>query len=220
MARDTYENTTDKPKKEKKPISQKIYFGLFIILTVLAAFLFWATSSAMQGGAIDPDAIEEGAEVVAEGGRDGALLLVSAIITLCLALFFGGICFVRWLRRKSVSGGLFLTTALSTAVFLGTSHFLGALLPPMAAAFAIDPAATGAGLGVVLIIAQIGLFAMWFGFLMLTIYVYVSPIKRVDKYLDRILDGERVRKVRIGKSKQYKSIECKLKQLSERVRDE
>ncbi|MCL2851153.1 MAG: hypothetical protein FWE01_02205 [Firmicutes bacterium] len=202
---------------EKKPKSNKMakfLFAMFIILSVMSAFLFWATNNTMR--ASSNGEVAETTEAT-PSGNIGTLLLVAAIISLCLAIFFGVLCFLRWIRGKSVSGGLFLTTAISTAVFLGTSHFLGALLPPAIGAFGIDPAAEQAGSGIVFIIAQIGLFAMWFAFLLLTIWVYVRPIKRVDKYLGQILEGEQVKKVRVGKSKQYKEIEIKLKQIASKV---
>ena len=209
-------------------LSTKIFFALFVILTLLSTFLFWATRYTINSVASDAnqctesmdecgETIAQTAETATTGYAPATLLLIVAIISLCFAILFATICFTRWIRRKSVSGGLFLTTAISTAIFLGTSHFLGALLPPVVGAFNVDPAATYAGSGVVLIIAQIGLFALWFGFLMLTIWLYVHPIKRVNKTLDKLIEGEKIRSVRIGKSKQYKEIEAKLQHIAEKI---
>jgi len=192
---------TENPKKKWR-LSSKIYFGLFLFLAVLSSFLFWSVKNTQA---------PEGENQMAT-----ATTLTSAIIAIMLAIFFGLLCFRNFIRSRSVSGGLFLTTAISTAVFLGASQFVGVMIPPAAAAFSADPAAANAGIDIIVILAQIGLFALWFGFLLYTIHVMVSPIKKVDHYLSKMIDGEELRRVRIGKSRQYKEIALKLKVLSKK----
>ena len=189
-------------KKEKKStIVGKIYFGIFVFATILTIFLFWAVRN------------DEGD--VASVNK--ATTLIAAIISLCLAIFFGCLGFIRFLRGRSIAGGIFLTTALSTATFLGASRLVAAFMPTggAVAAFASnDPAATGAGFSIVVLLAQLGLFAVWFAFLLFAIKVQVSPIKKVDKYLSQIIAGEEIKhRIRIGKSKQYKELELKLRTL-------
>ncbi|MCL2755433.1 MAG: hypothetical protein FWE45_00045 [Firmicutes bacterium] len=189
-------------KKKKVSLATKIYFGLFIFSIVLCVFLFWAVRNA---------AAEE-----FEGTT-----LIAAIIALCLAIFFGLMSFVRYLRSRTVAGGIFLTTALSTGVFLGASRFIGVLIPPAAFAMAAEPGAeTAGGFSLMVIFAQIGLFAAWFAFLMFTIHAQVSPIKKVDRCIEKILAGDEIKRVRIGKSKQYKELEQKLVRLSQIRKEE
>jgi len=188
--------------KQKMSFASKLYFGLFIFLAVLTAFLFWAVSTAKK-----------------EGGVDMATTLTGAIIACALTIFFGVMCFIRFLRSRTVAGGLFLTTAVSTAVFLGTSRFLGMIIGPIMA-FGGEPEAGAGGMGFVIMLAQIGLFALWFAFLMITIKIQVSPIRKVNSYLDKLMDDEKLRRVRIGKSKQYRELEQKLKELSRKMKGE
>ena len=156
---------------------------------------------------------------MAAKGAGGAMAttLTAAIISLCLTIFFGLLCFIRFLRARSIAGGLFLTTAMSTAAFLGTSQFIGVLIPPTAAAFTAEPGAVAAGIDVIIILAQIGLFAVWFGFLLFTIHIHVSPIRRVNHYLEQILEGEQVKRIRLGRSRQYREIAQNLRELSART---
>jgi len=109
---------------------------------------------------------------------------------------------------------LFLTTSIATAAFLGTSQLLPLLIPPAAAAFTASPEAANDGFQLIIVLAQIGLFALWFAFILFSIYFYVRPVRRIDKYLQKIVEGEHVRKVRIGKAKQYRVIEEKLEIIS------
>ena len=192
-------------KRQKAPLKQKVYFGLFIVLTVLAAFLFWAVKNAGT-----------------DEGVDMGTTMVGAIVVTALAMFFGLLSCVYFLRNRTVAGGLFLTTAFSTAVFLGTSQFIGFLIPPVVYAYTGAGAAgpEAGGLNVVVLLAQIGLFAIWFAFLLFTIKVQVSPIRRVDKCLEKILAGQDIKRIRIGKSRQYKQIEHKLNQLAATMREQ
>lgn len=150
-----------------------------------------------------------------------ATTFTAAVISLALAIFIGLICFVRFLRGKSVAGGLFITTATSTAVFLGTSQFIGVLIPPALAGGMMlgDETAMASGMGLMVLLAQIGLFALWFGFLLFTIKAYVRPVGKIDNYLKKILDGEELGRVRLGKSKQYREIAQTIRELKTRTQD-
>ena len=94
---------------------------------------------------------------------------------------------------------------------MGTSQMLPIIVPPTAAAFSASPDTTNNGFQLLVALAQVGLFAVWFGFLLFTIFLYVQPVKRIDRYLQRVINGDKIRRVRIGKAKQYKGIEEKIK---------
>ena len=187
--------------KQKMSFTAKLYFMMFTFAAVLSVFLFWSLRN-MNGE---------------EHKANVATMLTAAIIALCLAIFFGLLGFIRFLRSRSVSGGLFITTALSTAVFLGASRLVGMLLAPVALARNIEGGGNVGPEGIIVILAQVGLFAIWFAFLMFTIHVQVSPIKRVNHYLERILEGQEVRRPRIGKSRQFRELQNNLKEVSRKM---
>lgn len=143
---------------------------------------------------------------------------LAAIIAIAFSIMFGLFCFVRFLRNRSIAGGLFLTVAISTAVFMGTSQMVEAVIPPTAAAFSGNADAVGSSYAAITGLAQVGLFTLWFLLLLLTIYTQVSPVKKIDKALAKIIDGEGVKHVRIGKSRQYRCIAEKLERLSSEAR--
>jgi hypothetical protein len=177
---------------EKKSKLSRFYFWLFILSALMAAFLFWSAKNDT------------------EENKDVGTNLVAAIIATLVSLLLGIICFVRFIRSRSIAGGLFMTTAISTGVFLGASQIIAAAVPANATVLSAGSEASGSGITTIVGLAQIGLFALWFLFLLLTIYVMVSPIKKIDKALQRILDGEDMHKVNIGKAKQFRDIEDKL----------
>jgi len=187
--------------KPKTRLSTKIFFWLFVLLSILATFLFWS----VRGKELQNDKSPIGIN----------LSLFTGILALCLAIFFAIICFIRFIRSRSIAGGLFLTTTFSTAIFLGASQLLPVLIPTTASAFSNSPEFTNNSLQLIVGLAQIGLFAIWFVFLLSTIYMHVSPVRKIDRYLQKIVDGEHVRKIRIGKAKQYRGIEEKLQIISE-----
>jgi len=187
-------------RKKKMTKASKLFFGMFVFLTVLSIFLFWAVDNVVQEE-VKPYTI------------------IAAVISVGLAVFFGLMSFVRFLRSRSIAGGLFLTTALSTGVFLGTSRFMGVLIPPTVFGFGEEGAAAEAGgFSLLILLAQIGLFAVWFAFLIFTIHAQVSPVKKVDKCIGKILAGDEVKRVRIGKSRQYRELEKKIVALSEQMK--
>ena len=176
----------------------RLYFWLFVTLAIMGAFLLWSA----RGDAF----INEQKKINAS--------FMAAIIAISLAVMFGLFCFVRFLRTRSIAGGLFLTVAISTAVFMGASQTVEAIIPPTAAAFSGNAEAVGNGYAAIIGLAQVGLFTLWFLFLLFAIYAQVSPVKKIDKTLSKIIDGEGVRHVHIGKSRQYRCIAEKLETLS------
>ena len=180
------------PTRPRMRFSTMLYMWLAIILSLLALFMFW----------------------IERKNQFSTTDLVIIITSICMAVFFAIIVFVRFIRSRSITGGLFLTTCISTGVFLGTSQLIPIIIPPTAAAFSASPDVTNNGLSMIITLAQIGLFAIWFVFLLFTIYLYVQPVKRIDKYLGKIVEGEKIKKVKIGAARQYKSIEEKLLRLA------
>lgn len=67
---------------------------------------------------------------------------------------------------------------------------------------------------VIIVLAQIGMYSLWFALLLFTIFLYVQPVKRIDKYLMKIVDGEDIRRVKIGHARQYKAIEEKIRHIA------
>ena len=65
-----------------------------------------------------------------------------------------------------------------------------------------------------LFFAQIGLFALWFLIILFIIYVYVRPIKRIDQLLGQIIDAKHIKKMKLGKGRQYQAIAAKLQILA------
>jgi len=192
----TYTEALEKIKEEKPKtrFTTKLFFWFFIVFAIMAIFLFWTN----------------------RGGEKQAVTLVLGISAACFSVFFALLCFVRFIRSRSITGGLFLTTCISTGVFLGTSQFLPLIVPPTAAAFTAAPDMTANGLQLMIVLAQIGLFAVWFAFLLFTIFLYVQPVKRIDKYLLKIIEGEEFKKVKIGNARQYKAIEDKIRHIRDK----
>ena len=148
------------------------------------------------------------------GKEMNPIILTTGVIAACLSVFFGIMCFIRFIRSRSITGGLFLTTCISTAVFLGTSQIIPIIVPPTASAFTANPEVTNNGFQLLIALAQIGLFALWFAFLLFTIYLHVKPVRRIDKYLTKIVEGDEIKKVKIGHARQYKVIEEKIQHIS------
>ena len=189
--------------KKKGSKLSKLYFWLFVTLGIMAAFLFWSA----RGEAFINE--KEGVNIS----------FLAAIIATMLSIMFGMFVFIRFIRNRSIAGGLFLTVAISTAVFFGTSQVIGAIIPPTAGAMSGNSAdAANTSYGMIVGLAQVGLFAVWFFVLLMAIYAQVSPVKKIDKTLAKIIDGQGVKKVHIGKSKQFRCISEKLEALSANIR--
>jgi len=166
------------------------------MFTILTLFLFWT--------------------IRGEEMNMGNKAVVMAIGSIILAIFFAFICFIRFIRSRSITGGLFLSTCISTGIFFATSQFIPVLMSPALQAFSVDAASMqGNNMQLIIVLAQVGLFGIWFAFILFTIFLYVQPVKRIDKYLTKIINGEEIKKVRIGNARQYKAISKKIKQISE-----
>jgi len=189
--------------KKKGSKLSKVYFWLFVTLAIMAAFLIWSS---------------RGETFMTESKSINASFIAATVATL-LSIMFGMFVFVRFIRNRSIVGGLFLTVGISTVVFFGTSQVIGAIIPPTAAAMTGNSAdAANTSYAVIVGLAQVGLFTLWFLFLLFAIYTQVSPVKKIDKALAKIIDGDGVKRVHIGKSKQYRCISEKLEKLSADVR--
>lgn len=136
-----------------------------------------------------------------------------------LALLFFLITLTRFLRNRSIVSGLFIsTTAVTVIYFLGT-RFVSTAIPlafATVSAASAETTATGNNPGVFtpVILAQIGLFALWFLLLLFIIYVYVRPIKKIDFLLSEIIAAKEIKKLKLGKSAQYQQIADKLQILA------
>ena len=178
-------------ERSRTRFSTRLYFWLFIALMILALFMFYLN----------------------RGKKPDTMNIIIGIVAVCMSIFFGLVVFVRFIRSRTITGGLFLTTYISTGVFLGASQLIPIIVPPTAAAFTSAPDLTNNGFQLLIALAQIGLFSIWFAFLLFTIHLYVKPVKRIDKYLTKIAEGDKIKKIRIGHAKQYKSIEEKIMQI-------
>ena len=186
--------------KVKKPFIQKLFFWLFVLFIALGVFLLWSLRDVNYG----------------ENSQGDLYALLAAIGAICLGILFGCLGFIKYLRNKTVAGGLFLTTALSTASFLGASQLVGLVLAPASMAAAEGGANGNMGINLVVVLAQVGLFGLWFAFLLFSIRVALNPLRKINSSLDNIMEGREVHRLRLGKSRQYKEIEQKLITLSKK----
>lgn len=181
-------------QKPKTRFTTKLYFWAFVLFTVLSIFLFWSSRGQKFG--------------------ENKMLIVLAVTSIAMATMFAFFCFIRFIRARSIVGGLFLTTCISTGVFLVTSQAIPAMLPRGVAAFSNAPEYSGTNMDLLVVLSQIGLFALWFAFLLFTIFLYVRPVKKIDKYLLKIINGDKIKRVKIGHARQYKAIEEKIRKIS------
>ena len=135
----------------------------------------------------------------------------------CLALLFFLITLTRFLRNRSITSGLLITTTAATTVYFVANRFVETAVPRAASNLTIAGVATTAEANswfTPLFFAQIGLFAVWFLIILFIIYVYVRPIKRIDQLLSQIIDAKEIKKLKLGKSRQYEAIANKLRILA------
>lgn len=137
----------------------------------------------------------------------GGLSLLCFLITL-----------TRFLRNRSIASGLLITTTAATALYFVGNRFVGIALPRAVASLSVAgvdaTAADANGWFTPLFFAQIGLFALWFLTILFIIYVYVRPIKRIDYLLSQIIDAKQIKKMKLGKGRQYQAIAAKLQILA------
>lgn len=134
-----------------------------------------------------------------------------------LALIFLLVGLTRFLRNRSIVSGLFISTTAVTVIYFLSNRFVGTAIPLAYAgvsAATVETASSNPGVFTPVVLAQIGLFALWFLMLLFIIYVYVRPIKKIDYLLSQIIAAKEIKKLRLGKSAQYQKIADKLQILA------
>lgn len=137
--------------------------------------------------------------------------------------FLALVCFLvgltRFLRNRSIASGLLIATTTATVVYFVGNRFIGSAMPRVMSNLSIagveGVANNSNGWFTPLFFAQIGLFALWFLLILFIIYVYVRPIKRIDQLLAQIIDAKEIKKMKLGKSRQYAAIAEKLQILAD-----
>lgn len=176
-----------------KPKSAKIPLIIFVVTLIVAVLCF------SFGRNYNPYFLWIGL---------GAAIL--SLLTFLVAL-------TRFLRNRSIASGLLITMTSATALYFVGNRFIGTLLPRAMSNLSI------AGVNTVnnsntfftpLFFAQIGLFALWFLMILFIINVYVRPIKRIDQLLGQIIDAKQIKKMKLGKGRQYQAIAAKLQILA------
>lgn len=134
-----------------------------------------------------------------------------------LALLFFMVTLTRFLRNRSITSGLLISTTTATALYFLTNRFISSAVPRAVGNLTVAgvETTTTSGWFTPLFFAQIGLFAIWFLLLLFIIYVYVRPIKRIDQLLGQIIDAKEIKKLKLGKSRQYEAIAAKLQILAD-----
>ena len=139
--------------------------------------------------------------------------LGSAVISLLSFM----IMLTRFLRNRSIASGLLITLTSATALYFVGNRFINSIIPRTMNNLSV------AGVNGInntntwftpLFFAQIGLFAIWFLVILFIIYVYVRPIKRIDQLLGQIIDAKQIKKMKLGKGRQYQAIADKLQILA------
>ncbi|MCM1404401.1 MAG: hypothetical protein NC133_02790 [Prevotella sp.] len=136
-----------------------------------------------------------------------------------IALLFFLVALTRFLRNRSITSGLLIATTIATAVYFIGNRFIGVAIPRAMSNLSIASTdgvtQTGNGWFTPLFFAQIGLFVLWFLLILFIIYVYVRPIKRIDQLLGQIIDAKEIKKMKLGKGRQYQAIATKLQILAD-----
>lgn len=136
-----------------------------------------------------------------------------------LALLSFLIALTRFLRNRSITSGLLITTTAATVIYFVGNHFIESVIPrsmaPLAVAGVDNVATNNNSWFTPLFFAQIGLFALWFLLILFIIYVYVRPIKQIDRLLGQIIDAKEIKKMKLGKGRQYQAIAAKLQILAD-----
>lgn len=134
-----------------------------------------------------------------------------------ITLFSFLIALTRFLRNRSITSGLLITLTSATIIYFVGNRFVDTAIPRAMANLSV---AGVSGIETTntwftpLFFAQIGLFALWFLTILFVIYVYVRPIKRIDQLLGQIIDAKQIKKMKLGKGRQYQAIAAKLQILA------
>ena len=140
----------------------------------------------------------------------GLGLAVISLLTFMLAL-------TRFLRNRSIASGLLITLTAATALYFVGNRFINSAIPRAMTNLSVAGINTTTANNTwftPLFFAQIGLFALWFLMILFIIYVYVRPIKRIDQLLGQIIDAKQIKKMKLGKGRQYQAIASKLQILA------
>lgn len=134
-----------------------------------------------------------------------------------LALIFFLVGLTRFLRNRSITSGLLIATTAATVTYFVANRFANSAIPRNMGNLTIAGVETTTSNTwfTPLFFAQIGLFALWFLLILFIIYVYVRPIKRIDYLLSQIIDAKEIKKLKLGKSRQYQAIAEKLQILAD-----
>ena len=123
----------------------------------------------------------------------------------------------RFLRNRSIASGLLITMTAATALYFVANRFISVAIPRTTTNLniaGVDNYANTNGWFTPLFFAQIGLFALWFLVVLFIIFVYVRPIKHIDHLLGQIIDAKQIKKMKLGKGRQYQAIADKLQILA------
>ena len=123
----------------------------------------------------------------------------------------------RFLRNRSIASGLLITMTAATALYFVANRFINSAVPRTMSNLNVAGVNTGTTTSTwftPLFFAQIGLFAIWFLVILFIISVYVRPIKRIDALLGQIISAKPIKKMKLGKGKQYQAIAEKLQILA------
>lgn len=134
-----------------------------------------------------------------------------------ISIFSFMIALTRFLRNRSIASGLLITLTAATALYFVGNRFVSTAIPRAMANLSIagvDGVVNSNGIFTPVFFAQIGLFALWFLTILFIIYVYVRPIKRIDQLLGQIIDAKQIKKMKLGKGRQYQAIAAKLQILA------
>ncbi len=135
---------------------------------------------------------------------------------ICLLSFM--LTLTRFLRNRSIASGLLITLTAATTLYFVANRFIGSALPRSMANLTIagiDGTTNANSWFTPLFFAQIGLFTLWFLVVLFIISVYVRPIKRIDHLLGQIIDAKQIKKMKLGKGRQYQAIANKLQILAD-----
>jgi len=149
-----------------------------------------------------------------------------AIVFLALGAMFIVITFLRFIRSRTLLGGIITSAVITSGLFfvsmklLYTMPAIGGVGGAAGNIAGQGGSAYGArytfnlGANFTINLAHIGLFAIFLAFLAMLIYFQTRPIARIQKALESIVDGRSCQTFRIGKSKQFQKIEQELSIIS------
>lgn len=147
-----------------------------------------------------------------------------AILFAMLGAIFFVITFLRFIRSRTLLGGIITSAVITSGLFFVSMKLLNAV-PYTGGAAGVGGAAGAAngqvgayaarysfnlGANFTINLAHIGLFAIFLLLLAVLIYFQTRPVARIQKALENIVDGRSCQTFKIGKSKQFKKIEQEL----------